>query len=538
MLFKIKPMRNNPTLILVISLLLLSNTILAQLNTINWQKTYGGTKLESSAVIVPKTNNQGYFIVSHSSSDIGYEKTENSFGGSDIWILSIDSIGNILWDKTFGGSANESAADALIINDKLYVLSGSTSPISGNKTAVNYGSSDFWLFCLDFNGQINWQASFGGLNSESAQELTYYNGNLFVFGTSNSPTSGNKTEDSYGDFDYWMVKVDTLDGQIVDQKTIGSTTTDILNDAEMDDFGNIFVLGSSPMGVSGLKSSIGYGDVDYWIVKLDNNLQLLNQQCFGGTGNENAYSGDLLFVNNNFIITGTSDANQSGSINEAGNGLYDAWVFCIDANLNLQWNRLFGGSNSDSGARAIPFLDSSILILSSSSSNVSGNKTAVSYGLSDCWLIAIDYQGNEIYQSTIGGSNNDFAKDAISTSNNNLVVLTNSTSGISGLKDDFSRGMDDVWIFELNTSALVGIDENLANSKNNIELFPNPASETLTISLPENASTTDCILVDNLGKEVKRFMVTGGENLVDVSALENGIYFIQMDTEIYKLIKN
>ena len=536
MLFKIKPMRNNPTLILVISLLLLSNTILAQLNTINWQKTYGGTKLESSAVIVPKTNNQGYFIVSHSSSDIGYEKTENSFGGSDIWILSIDSNGNILWDKTFGGSANESAADALIINDKLYVLSGSTSPISGNKTAVNYGSSDFWLFCLDFNGQINWQASFGGLNSESAQELTYYNGNLFVFGTSNSPTSGNKTEDSYGDFDYWMVKVDTLDGQIVDQKTIGSTTTDILNDAEMDDFGNILVLGSSPMGVSGLKSSIGYGDVDYWIVKLDNNLQLLNQQCFGGTGNENAYSGDLLFVNNNFIITGTSDANQSGSINEAGNGLYDAWVFCIDANLNLQWNRLFGGSNSDSGARAIPFLDSSILILSSSSSNVSGNKTAVSYGLSDCWLIALDYQGNEIYQSTIGGSNNDFAKDAISTSNNNLVVLTNSTSGISGLKDDFSRGMDDVWIIELNTSALVGIDENMTNSENKINIFPNPTSETLTISLPENASTTDCVLVDNLGKEMKRFSVSGGENLVDVSGLENGVYLMRIGSDTQKIV--
>jgi hypothetical protein len=536
MLSKIKPMRKNPTLILIISLLLLSNTILAQLNTINWQKTYGGTKLESSAVIVPKTNNQGYFIVSHSSSDIGYEKTENSFGGSDIWILSIDSIGNILWDKTFGGSANESAADALIINDKLYVLSGSTSPISGNKTAVNYGSSDFWLFCLDFNGQINWQASFGGLNSESAQELTYYNGNLFVFGTSNSPTSGNKTEDSYGDFDYWMVKVDTLDGQIVDQKTIGSTTTDILNDAEMDDFGNIFVLGSSPMGVSGLKSSIGYGDVDYWIVKLDNNLQLLDQQCFGGTGNENAYSGDLLFVNNYFIITGTSDANQSGSINEAGNGLYDAWVFCIDANLNLQWNRLFGGSNSDSGARAIPFLDSSILILSSSSSNVSGNKTAVSYGLSDCWLIALDYQGNEIYQSTIGGSNNDFAKDAISTSNNNLVVLTNSASGISGLKDDFSRGMDDVWIFELNTSNLLGIEENTTNSDNNIGIFPNPTSETLTISLPENASTTNCILVDNLGKEVRRFTVTGGENLVEVSELESGVYMMRIGTDTQKII--
>ena len=75
------------------------------------------------------------------------------------------------------------------------------------------------------------------------------------------------------------------------------------------------------------------------------------------------------------------------------------------------------------------------------------------------------------------------------------------------------------------------------SSQSNIQLFPNPASETLTISLPENALTTDCILFDNLGKEMKRFSVSGGENLMDVSGLENGIYFIQIDSEICKLIK-
>ena len=78
----------------------------------------------------------------------------------------------------------------------------------------------------------------------------------------------------------------------------------------------------------------------------------------------------------------------------------------------------------------------------------------------------------------------------------------------------------------------------LNNGDNLIDIYPNPTSESLTISLPENASTTDCILFDNAGKEVKRFSVSGGENLVDVSELDNGIYFIQMDTEIYKLIKN
>jgi hypothetical protein len=71
-----------------------------------------------------------------------------------------------------------------------------------------------------------------------------------------------------------------------------------------------------------------------------------------------------------------------------------------------------------------------------------------------------------------------------------------------------------------------------------IQIFPNPANEILTISLPENASTTDCILVDNTGKEVKRLTVSGGENQVDISELKSGIYFIQIDSQTSKLIKN
>jgi hypothetical protein len=46
------------------------------------------------------------------------------------------------------------------------------------------------------------------------------------------------------------------------------------------------------------------------------------------------------------------------------------------------------------------------------------------------------------------------------------------------------------------------------------------------ISLPENASRTNCILFDNLGKEVKRYTVSGGENLVGIEELESGIYLI------------
>ncbi len=70
-----------------------------------------------------------------------------------------------------------------------------------------------------------------------------------------------------------------------------------------------------------------------------------------------------------------------------------------------------------------------------------------------------------------------------------------------------------------------------------VNIFPNPASESLTISLPNNASTTDCILFDNLGKEVRRFSISGGENMVNVSTLETGSYLVKIGTQLQKIMK-
>ena len=71
-----------------------------------------------------------------------------------------------------------------------------------------------------------------------------------------------------------------------------------------------------------------------------------------------------------------------------------------------------------------------------------------------------------------------------------------------------------------------------------INIFPNPASETLTISLPENTSKNDCILVDNAGKEVKQFTISSVDNIVNISDLETGIYMMRIKSQIFKIVKN
>jgi hypothetical protein len=88
------------------------------------------------------------------------------------------------------------------------------------------------------------------------------------------------------------------------------------------------------------------------------------------------------------------------------------------------------------------------------------------------------------------------------------------------------------------TCTLPTISVNDLDQLLDISIFPNPTSEILTISLPENSLTTDAHLFDAAGKEQHRLKVQGGENIVDVIKLDYGIYFLQIGSQSFKIFKN
>jgi ligand-binding sensor domain-containing protein len=75
-------------------------------------------------------------------------------------------------------------------------------------------------------------------------------------------------------------------------------------------------------------------------------------------------------------------------------------------------------------------------------------------------------------------------------------------------------------------------------SNNELSIYPNPAHEKLTVSLPENSSKTEGILLDNAGKELQRFLLNSDENTLDINHLESGIYFLEINGQSTKFIKN
>ena len=127
-----------------------------------WQKTIGGNNADELFVI-RQTIDGGYVLGGYSNSNISGDKTENNRGGDDYWIVKIDSSGNIQWEKTIGGSGYDDLFSMEQTTDSGYILGGrSDSNISGDKTENSRGLTDYWILKLDALGNIQWQKTIGG----------------------------------------------------------------------------------------------------------------------------------------------------------------------------------------------------------------------------------------------------------------------------------------------------------------------------------------------------------------------------------------
>ncbi len=136
-------------------------------------------------------------------------------------------IAVIEWDRTIGGSGDDYLYSVKPTSDGSYLFAGSSSSvISGNKTVSNFGSTDYWIVKLNSFGNIEWQKTIGGSGANILSSIdNTSDGGFILGGSSTSNISGLKSENSYGNHDYWIAKSDSY-GNIQWQKTIGGSISD------------------------------------------------------------------------------------------------------------------------------------------------------------------------------------------------------------------------------------------------------------------------------------------------------------------------
>ncbi|MBC8045856.1 MAG: hypothetical protein H7Y00_03625, partial [Fimbriimonadaceae bacterium] len=448
-------MKMKPHLLTCIGILFFVLTSFSQTAPeIEWQNTIGGA---SSDILtsIQQTSDNGYIAGGYSYSGHSGDKSESSKGGADYWIIKLDVSGNIQWQKTIGGSNNEDIYSLQQTPDNGYLLGGwSTSGISGDKTEANIGGADIWIVKLDSTGNIMWQNSIGGTGNDYINyiEPTPDNGYI-VAANSNSGIGGDKTEIHYGFSDYWVIKLDSA-GNMVWQNTIGGDKDDYLRSIKYTEDGGYFLGGYSMSTISGEKTASKIGLYDYWIMKLDSLGNILWQKTIGGGVNDEITS-MIETYDHNYILAGVSNSGITGNKTEASRGEYDYWIVKVDTAGNILWQKTIGGNEYDILLSIDKTSDCNYILGGYSESSISGEKTQPNSGLEDYWLIKIDESGNIIWQSTIGGSGSDYLWSLKNTFDGGYIAGGYSSSGISGDKSEANIGFTDYWIIKLHLEEII-----------------------------------------------------------------------------------
>jgi len=499
--------------------------VFSQDPAILWQKTIGGSAGDYSNAF-EATSDGGYILGDFSNSSISGEKTENGQGGYDIWIVKIDASGNIMWQNTLGGSGDDTLFSIKQTADGGYILGASSdSNISGDKTENSRGGLDYWILKLNSFGDIVWQKTYGGAQPEFETSVVESgDGGYFVGGYSDSDVSGDKTNPTNGQRDYWALKLDST-GAIVWQNSIGGSLVDRPQKGIRTTDGAFIMAGYSFSGISGDKTQTNQGVTDNWIVKIDGvSGNVLWDKAYGGSDSD-VLRDIIQTLDGGFLGGGYSKSNISGDKTENSQGNYDYWILKLDASGNLVWQNTIGGSGIDYLRSLTQLADGTYMIAGYSISNISGDKTQNSNGGYDFWLVRLDSTGGIISQNSLGGSADESAPYILPTADSNFIMFCSSDSSISGDKSENSRGLDDYWVFKT-TPAILGVPTNSFGPM--LSAYPNPNNGRFTINLGETTSEIQVTVSNLLGQVVSSTNYKNVETVpVDLLG-DAGIYLVHV----------
>ena len=224
---------------------------------IDWQKRIGGNGSDV-AKCIKQLPNGGYIFTGFTTSTNDAYATNQ--GNYDVLVVRTDTTGNIIWQKCYGGTNNETSENIQLTNDGGFIIAGTSNSNDGNVTNNN-GDSDFWIVKLDTIGGLEWQKSIGTAGKDTATYVQQTSDNNYV-------VSGiiNEFQDEFINIgDAYLIKLNSS-GNEMWSKTLGGSMKDKANSVTQTIDGGYLVSGYSYSNDGDLTGNNGFSD--FWILKL------------------------------------------------------------------------------------------------------------------------------------------------------------------------------------------------------------------------------------------------------------------------------
>ncbi|MEP7170165.1 MAG: hypothetical protein ABI855_12400, partial [Bacteroidota bacterium] len=396
---KFNLMKRKIFLLLIIQTLFSIETIFGQ---IIFQKTFGGTGDEYGWSI-QQTTDGGYVNAGYTS----------SFGAGDydVYLIKINDNGDSLWTKTFGGTGTDNGLSVHQTTDGGYIITGSTN-------SYGAGDHDVYLIKTDTIGDTWWTKTFGGTNRDegySVQQTT--DGGYIIAGVTYSFGAGYS--------DAYLIKTG-INGDTLWTRTFGGTGSDGGRSVQQTTDGGYII--------TGYTSSFGTGSGDVYLIKANGNGNSLWTKTFGGTNMDLGYCVQQT-TDGGYIIVGATISFGAGSD--------DVYLIKTNSIGNLIWSKTFGGTLGNGGFSVQQTTDGGYII--------TGYAPNIAQGTQKVYLIRTDINGDSLWTKVFNG--------IMAEGGNSVTETTDGGFIITGLTVSFGAGVADVYLIKTDSLGNSGCNE-------------------------------------------------------------------------------
>ncbi|HEY6064447.1 MAG TPA: T9SS type A sorting domain-containing protein, partial [Chitinophagaceae bacterium] len=308
-----------------------------QVGNLQWQKVFGGSN-HDLANRIRQTPDGGYIVYGYTRSSNG--DVTGFHGGYDYWVIKLNSTGNLQWQKALGGSNIDNPTSISLTNDGGYIMTGASNSTDGDVTG-NHGNDDAWVVKMDINGNIQWKKCFGGPGVDPGMDIQQLSDGKYIMLCHSTSSSGDASS-NHGQWDYWFLQMD-INGVILWEKSYGGSLNDIALAAQKTTDNGYVLFGYSKSNDGDVSNN--HGVEDYWVVKLNPSiitstidLTYLNQLSLF----PNPTDGKIEVLNTNnhrlyysiYNIAGEMIKEESGLIHYVDISSYSSGVYLMQIRSN------------------------------------------------------------------------------------------------------------------------------------------------------------------------------------------------------------
>lgn len=391
---------------------------------IQWQQTLGGNREEHLFDAI-STYDYGVLLAGSSVSEASGNKADGSVADLDYWLWKMTEDGALEWQKNFGGSDNDYLYSVSYTQDGGYILGGSSdSPAGHDKETDSFGKRDFWLLKLNPLGEMEWQRSYGGSEDDQLTAIRQTeDGGYWVAGTTSSGADGNKKSPAIGNTDIWLLRLDE-NGALLWERTLGGLGRDATKAMQLseqglwlvahshsgalhgqaqalliDHEGNIkhdFFFGDSPTEPAGIaltknghlviagsqtlqsEDETQTPETDYWALAFDTEGVILHEERLD-LGTQDRATRMAPLPDGQLVLSGFSIGKET--LKE------DYTLVSFSPTAKLHWKKQLQANADDRLQQVVATQDKGLLLAGTSNSIKAYDKTVTANGQLDYWIL-------------------------------------------------------------------------------------------------------------------------------------------------------